>query len=359
MGGKSYPVGGGQTLRLGRWTHLAATYDRAHLNLYRNGVELASVPASGRLGSSRGPLRIGGNSIAGEWFKGVIDDVRIYNRALTPAEIQRDMRRSVGRPARSAAPAPAPAPSGPGPFSFGIVTTRGIEHIDDARKLGARITRIHFDIHTPVADMREFVGRAASQGVEVILLAAFEDGGIPSADEARGLGAWAREFGPGGTFWQGRSDGAYASRYIEFGNETSYSYQGTQNEGGAVRPARPRRHRGDQGRQPARRAAGAGRRREHQPQPMGEGHVQRGAEPRQPRRRLDGAPLRAAVALGAEDLEPDQPDRGRRLAAAADLRHRVGHLHRQRPHPVGQLRVADGHDLRSRPPTRSSARSRR
>ena len=80
--------------------------------------------------------------------------------------------------------------------------------------------------------MREFVGRAAGQGVEVILLAAFEDGGIPSADQARGLGAWAREFGPGGTFWQGRSDGAYASRYIEFGNETSYSYQGTQNEGG-------------------------------------------------------------------------------------------------------------------------------
>ena len=251
VGGKSYPVGGGQTLRLGRWTHLAATYDRAHLNLYRNGVEVASVPASGRLGSSRGPLRIGGNSIAGEWFKGVIDDVRIYNRALTPAEIQRDMRRSVGRPARSAAPAPAPAPSGPGPFSFGIVTTRGIEHIDDARKLGARITRIHFDIHTPVADMREFVGRAASEGVEVILLAAFEDGGIPSADEARGLGAWAREFGPGGTFWQGRSDGAYASRYIEFGNETSYSYQGTQNEGGqyalrardaieAIRAANPR-----------------------------------------------------------------------------------------------------------------------
>ena len=64
-----------------------------------------------------------------------------------------------------------------------------------------------------------------------MLLAEFANR-VATADEARGLAAWAREFGPGGTFWDGRTDGAYAPRYIEFGSETSYSYQGTWDRGG-------------------------------------------------------------------------------------------------------------------------------
>jgi Concanavalin A-like lectin/glucanases superfamily len=35
-------------------------------------------------------LRMGGNSLWGEYFQGRIDDVRIYNRALSAAEIQAD-----------------------------------------------------------------------------------------------------------------------------------------------------------------------------------------------------------------------------------------------------------------------------
>jgi hypothetical protein len=40
-------------------------------------------------------LRIGGNSIWTEWFNGLIDEVRVYNRALTAAQIQTDMNTSV------------------------------------------------------------------------------------------------------------------------------------------------------------------------------------------------------------------------------------------------------------------------
>jgi Concanavalin A-like lectin/glucanases superfamily len=219
------------TVPLGKWTHLAATYGPARLRLYVDGNEVASVPSGGRLRRSTGPLRIGGNAVGGDWFKGVIDEVRIYRRALSRKEILKDMRRRVG-PARATGPAPAPAaPNGPGPFSFGIVSTRGLEHIDDVRRLGARITRIHFEIGTPTSQMREFVDRAARQGVEVILLAAFNDR-VATSEEARGLAEWAREFGPGGTFWNGRSDGAYAVRYIEFGNETSYAHQALVDRGG-------------------------------------------------------------------------------------------------------------------------------
>ena len=44
---------------------------------------------------STGPLKLGGNAIWREWFAGLMDDVRIYNRALTPAEIQQDMATPV------------------------------------------------------------------------------------------------------------------------------------------------------------------------------------------------------------------------------------------------------------------------
>jgi hypothetical protein len=42
---------------------------------------------SGAIAPSTGSLRIGGNSLWGEYFQGCIDEVRIYNRALTPADI--------------------------------------------------------------------------------------------------------------------------------------------------------------------------------------------------------------------------------------------------------------------------------
>ena len=43
--------------------------------------------------------------------------------------------------------------------------------------------------------------------------------------ETQNLALWAAEFGPGGRFWAGRSDGHLAVQQIEFGNETSYGYQ--------------------------------------------------------------------------------------------------------------------------------------
>jgi hypothetical protein len=44
---------------------------------------------------SSNPLRVGGNAVWGEYFAGVIDEVRIYNRALSQAEVQADMTTPV------------------------------------------------------------------------------------------------------------------------------------------------------------------------------------------------------------------------------------------------------------------------
>jgi hypothetical protein len=80
----------GAPLPLNRWTHIAATYDASKLTLYVDGVVSSTVPDNGALRQSDSPLRLGGN-IWGEWFAGAIDEVRVYNRALSPAEVKADM----------------------------------------------------------------------------------------------------------------------------------------------------------------------------------------------------------------------------------------------------------------------------
>ncbi len=86
------------------WTHLAATYDGATLRLFVNGVQVASVARSGAIATSADPLQIGGDPIYGQYFAGRIDEVRVYNTALTAAQIQTDMNTPIGgRPAGHAA----------------------------------------------------------------------------------------------------------------------------------------------------------------------------------------------------------------------------------------------------------------
>ncbi len=77
------------------WTHLAATYDRSRLRLFVNGVEVTNTAATALISTGTGPLRIGGTNNGSDFFRGLIDDVRIYNRALSAAEIQADMNKPV------------------------------------------------------------------------------------------------------------------------------------------------------------------------------------------------------------------------------------------------------------------------
>lgn len=84
-------VYGPSTLPQNTWSHLAATYDGSVFRLYVNGNEVANAPVSGEIIQSDSGLSIGGNTIWGEYFQGMIDEVRIYNRALSASEIQDDM----------------------------------------------------------------------------------------------------------------------------------------------------------------------------------------------------------------------------------------------------------------------------
>lgn len=127
-------------------------------------------------------------------------------------------------PAPEPTPTPTPIPSGSGPI-VGLVSGAGlVTDAGYAGKLGASYVRVEFEIDTPAAQIEPTIARYADSGTQVLLLASFY-GRIPSETEARNLATWAHAFGPGGTFWAGRSDGALAVRQIEFGNETSQSYQ--------------------------------------------------------------------------------------------------------------------------------------
>ena len=87
---------GTAALPLNTWTHLATTYDGAFLRLYVNGAQVAQAAQTGAITTSTGVLRLGGNAIWSEWFAGRLDDVRVYNRALTAGQIQSDLNTPVG-----------------------------------------------------------------------------------------------------------------------------------------------------------------------------------------------------------------------------------------------------------------------
>ena len=65
---------------------------------------MASQPATGPLSGSTSPLEIGGSVTDGGAFAGLIDDVRVYNTALTAAQIQTDMTTAVGSAIDTQAP---------------------------------------------------------------------------------------------------------------------------------------------------------------------------------------------------------------------------------------------------------------
>lgn len=94
--GGEQEVRGSAALAVNAWTHLASTYDGTNLRLYVNGTLVKTLALTGNIVASAAPLRLGGNAVWGEWYAGTLDDVRVYNKALTATEIQADMNKGVG-----------------------------------------------------------------------------------------------------------------------------------------------------------------------------------------------------------------------------------------------------------------------
>ncbi len=74
---------------VGRWDHLVLTRSGSTVILYVNGVSVATTTVSGLIDTSTSILAIGRKgSTANSYFNGDIDEVAIYNTALSPSRIQ-------------------------------------------------------------------------------------------------------------------------------------------------------------------------------------------------------------------------------------------------------------------------------
>jgi len=74
----------------GFWWYVTMVHDGANDIIYVNGQQVNIKPALGKLNSTARPLCFGSNPIeGGQYFIGALDNVKIYNKALTAGEIAR------------------------------------------------------------------------------------------------------------------------------------------------------------------------------------------------------------------------------------------------------------------------------
>jgi hypothetical protein len=73
----------------GLWQHVAVTYDGTTIKGYLNGQLMATTEASGSLGKDSGVLRLGAEprDTVSAYYNGSLDDVQIYDKALSQDEI--------------------------------------------------------------------------------------------------------------------------------------------------------------------------------------------------------------------------------------------------------------------------------
>ncbi|MDB6015981.1 MAG: Peptidase BlaR1 [Pedosphaera sp.] len=81
-------LAGATPVEVNTWYHVAMTYDGKIMKLYVNGNVDGSMPASGPITVTANPLLIGGDGFGGWDFAGLVDELSLYNRALSAEEIQ-------------------------------------------------------------------------------------------------------------------------------------------------------------------------------------------------------------------------------------------------------------------------------
>jgi len=81
----------GSALALNQWSHLAVVFNGSQAQFYVNGALVSSKSLNVNLTARGGQMRLGADADTQQFYKGILDNVRIYNRALTSSEVQGDM----------------------------------------------------------------------------------------------------------------------------------------------------------------------------------------------------------------------------------------------------------------------------
>jgi hypothetical protein len=81
---------------LNTWTYFVFTYDGNYNRLYQNGVDVQDKQtAGGALATTTSDLTLA-DSFVGTRFSGILDEVQIFNRALSSTEIQANFQSGPG-----------------------------------------------------------------------------------------------------------------------------------------------------------------------------------------------------------------------------------------------------------------------
>jgi glucose/arabinose dehydrogenase/chitodextrinase len=81
----------GSALPAGQWSHLAIVFNGTSVQFYVNGTLVTTQPLSATITARGNPLQLGADASPGQFYKGLLDNVRIYNRTLNTSEVQTDM----------------------------------------------------------------------------------------------------------------------------------------------------------------------------------------------------------------------------------------------------------------------------
>ncbi|WP_421683805.1 hypothetical protein HKW98_04945 [Stutzerimonas urumqiensis] len=76
-----------KALTVGQWSHVLVRYTPGDQRIYINGVQAGSATFSGTPRANTDPLQLGWDQIAGRHFDGELDELRIYDGALSASEI--------------------------------------------------------------------------------------------------------------------------------------------------------------------------------------------------------------------------------------------------------------------------------
>jgi hypothetical protein len=85
-------------LNSNEWYHFCGTYDGSKVKIYLNGILDAEYDVTGNIVPKSGPLSIGHEDAWDpEYFNGLIDEVKVYNRSLSAEEVWAEYTRTGGR----------------------------------------------------------------------------------------------------------------------------------------------------------------------------------------------------------------------------------------------------------------------
>ena len=79
-------------IKANEWTHVVGTYDGKKVEIYLNGEVEAEKDASIPIPANSSSFVIGGTQESRDWFTGMIDEVKLYNRGLTEAEVKNALK---------------------------------------------------------------------------------------------------------------------------------------------------------------------------------------------------------------------------------------------------------------------------